>query len=77
MLSKPHFLYALRDIVIRSKPKYSAPTLLSIPVNSKMTLISFDESKLWAEIEYDGRNDLQSFESAKSAALITGWVPLD
>ena len=50
-------MYALRDLVLRGKPKWSSPSIIQLKVNSKMTFLSFDETNAWAEVQYDGRND--------------------
>ncbi len=46
--SQEHFMYALRETVVRDKPKWSSKVIAKAEVNSKILFKILDETKAWA-----------------------------
>jgi len=40
-------LFTLKDLIIRSKPKWSSPAITHVKVNTELTFKEFDETKHW------------------------------
>ena len=57
------------------KPKWSAPTLAQVKVNSRVEFKNYDETKKWAEIIYDGKENLDL--DGVPGKDLKGWIPLD
>lgn len=66
-------MYVSSDAVIRSKPKWSAHAIMQVRVNTKLTFKEFDDSKQWAQVSFDNRNN----SLAQEKILITGWITAD
>jgi uncharacterized protein YgiM (DUF1202 family) len=55
--SQEHYMYALKESVIREKPKWSSQVLAKNDVNAKILFKALDDTKTWAQVEYDTRTE--------------------
>jgi hypothetical protein len=59
--------------------------LTQLPVDSRLEFKGFDDTKHWAQVTHDGRdNPIENGRNEKSTlatnilgSVITGWVPVD
>lgn len=63
-------MYALKESVIREKPKWSSQVLAKNDVNARVLFKCLDETKTWAQVEYDTRTE-------KEGSLVKGWMPIN